>query len=188
MAVLRCLIKHHGLRKVFSEGFSPNELDAYREKIAVLRSMETEQNPQVQQQLQGVRKVVEGATGERKEKAEAIEAKLVAMLDDHKHRLLEMGATGRLLIAGELEDVLPLEDADALEQASPITPSGGMKLDPVKVEARHDAQVKLVMKERPVAVIVLGGAHDLTGSIQRLAGGNCEYLRVTTKRYREAGE
>src|SRR5207237_8197492 len=47
MAVLRCLIKHHGLKNVFSEGFSPDELKAYRERIAVLRSMEKEQIPQL---------------------------------------------------------------------------------------------------------------------------------------------
>lgn len=84
--------------------------------------------------------------------------------------------------------MLPLEDAAALEQAKPITPSGKMKHDPQKIEARHDAQVRAVMKEGPVAVIVLGGSHDLTGSIQRLGGGNCEYLRVTTKRFKEIAE
>jgi hypothetical protein len=188
MALLRCLIKHHGLKKVFSEGFSPNELKAYRERIAVLRSMDKEQVPQVRKQLEEVRKLLEGATGEKKEKAEAIESQLVTMLDEHKHRLLEMGASGRLLIAGEFEDVLALEDADALEKAKPISPSGKVKFDPVKVEARHDAQVKLVLKEGPVAVIVLGGANDLTGSIRRLGGGNCEYLRVTTKRFKELAE
>lgn len=188
MAVLRCLITHHGLKKVFSEGFSPDELKTYRERIAVLRSMEKEQIPQLRKQLEEVRKLLESATGEKKEKAEAIEGQLVTMLDDHKHRLLEMGAAGRLLISGELEDVLPLEDADALEKAKPISPSGGVKFDSQKLEARHDAQVKAIMKEGPVAVIVLGGANDLTRSLQRLGGGNCEYLRVTTKRFREIGE
>jgi hypothetical protein len=37
-------------------------------------------------------------------------------------------------------------------------------------------------------VIVLGGSHDLSASIQRFGGGNCEYLRVTTKRFREIAE
>lgn len=187
MAVLRCLIKQHGLKKVFSEGFSANELEAYREKIAVLKAMDSEQVAQVRRQLVDVRKLVEGATGETKEKALAIESQLVAMLDEHQHRLLEMGAAGRLLISGELEDVLPLEEAEALEKAKPISPSGGVKIDPVKIEARHDAQVRTVMKEGPVAVIVLGGAHDLSASARRL-GGNCEYLRVTTKRFREIGD
>jgi len=187
MAVLRCLIKHHGLKRVFSEGFSPGELNAYRERIAVLKAMDQEQVPKVRTQLEEVRKLIADATGERKEKAQEIEAQLLELLDDHKERLLEMGAAGRLLISGELEDVLPLEDADALEKAKPISPSGGVKLDPVKVEARHDAQVKAALREGPVAVIVLGGAHDLTASVGRL-GGRCEYLRVTTRRFREMAE
>lgn len=186
MAVLRCLVKHHGLKKVFSEGFSPKELEAYRERVAVLRSMENEQVPQVRKQLADVRSLLDGSTGEKKEQAQAIEAQLLALLDDHKHRLLEMGAAGRLLISGELEDVLPLEDGEALEKAKPVTPSGGVKLDPAKVEARHDAQVKHATSGGPVAVIVLGGAHDLSASVRRL-GVNCEYLRVTTRRYREIG-
>jgi hypothetical protein len=33
-----------------------------------------------------------------------------------------------------------------------------------------------------VAFIVLGGAHDLSPSIRRVAGGRCEYVRVTTSR------
>jgi hypothetical protein len=187
IALLRCLIKHHGLKKVFSEGFSAKELEAYRERIAVLRSMENEQVPQVRKQLGEVRSLIDGSNGGTKEKAQAIEKQLVAMLDEHKHRLLEMGAAGRLLISGELEEVLPLEDAVALDRAKPISPSGGVKLDPVKLEARHDAQVKATMKEGRVAVIVLGGSHDLTGSIRRFSG-SCEYLRVTTKRFKAIAE
>ena len=187
IALLRCLIKHHGLKRIFSEGFSPTELEAYREKIAVLKSMENDQVPQVRKNLDEVRKLIDGSTGEKKEKAQAIETRLLVLLDEHKHRLLEMGAAGRLLISGELDDVLPLEDAVALERAKPISPSGGVKLDPVKLEARHDAQVKATMKEGPVAVIVLGGSHDLTESIQRFSG-TCEYLRVTTRQFKEIAE
>lgn len=188
MAILRCLIKHHGLRRVFSEGFSEGELENYRDRIAVLRSMENEQIPQLRKQLADVRRLIDGASEEGKKKAQEIEAELVNLLDGHKHRLLEMGAAGRLLIAGELEDVLPLENAAALEKAKPITPSGGVKLDPEKIEARHDAQVRAVLKERPVAVIILGGSHDLTGAVQRSGGGKCEYLRLTMKRYKEIGD
>jgi lysophospholipase L1-like esterase len=85
-----------------------------------------------------------------------------------------MGAAGRLLVSGELEDVLPLEEADALEKAKPISPSGSVKNDSSKIAARNDALVKAAMKEAPVAVIVLGGANDLTKSIGRFgSGGNC---------------
>jgi hypothetical protein len=90
-----------------------------------------------------------------------------------------------LIVSGELEEVLPLEDADKLEQAKPITPSGGVKLDPAMVEARHYAHVKNALKHGPVAVVILGVAHDLTGSASRFTGG-CEYIRVTTRRLRHA--
>jgi hypothetical protein len=45
--------------------------------------------------------------------------------------------------------------------------------------------VRAALKAGPVAVLVLGGAHDLSGAVRRLAGGDCEYLRVTTARYAE---
>lgn len=187
MAVLRCLIHHHGLKRVHSEGFSPNELDAYREKIAVLMTMEREQIPQIRVQLAEVRKLIAESTDGQTEKAQEIERQLMVMLDEHKGRVLEMGAAGRLLISGELEDVLPLEGNGAMEQANPISPDGGVSFDVELIEARHDAQVKSVLNEGPVAVIVLGGAHDLSASVRRF-GETCEYLRVTTKRYRDVGE
>ena len=160
MALLRCLIKHHGLKKVFAEGFSPSELVAYREKIGLLRSMEKKQIPEIRTQLEEVRKLQDGTTGKLSEEAQGIEKQLLALLDEHKHRLLETGAAGRLLISGELEDVLPLEGDGQMDAAKPITVDGKVQPDPVKIEARHDAQVKTVMKKGPVAVIVLGGSHD----------------------------
>jgi hypothetical protein len=39
------------------------------------------------------------------------------------------------------------------------------------LELRHDARVKAVMKEGPVAVIILGGAHDLAASMKWSGGG-----------------
>lgn len=188
IAALRCLIKHHRLKTVLAEGFSRGELEDYRDRIAVLRAMEKDQIPKIRNQLNDIRKLAEGATGEKKEKAKAIEDDLLKLLNEHNARLLEMGASGRLLIAGELDNVLPLEDAAALKQAKPITAEGKVELDPQKLEARHDAQVRAAMKEGPVAVIILGGSHDLTQSVQRLGKGNTEYLRVTTTRFKDIAE
>ena len=187
LAILRCLINHHGLKRVHSEGFSPNELEAYREKIGVLQAMERDQIPQIRKQLDEVRNLIETTTGEGKEKAEGIERKLIVLLDGHKERLLEVGAAGRLLISGELEEVLPLEEDGAMEHANPITPNGTVRHEENKLEARHDAQLRELAKAGPVCVIVLGGAHDLTSSIRR-AGNDWEYIQVTTRGYREAGE
>jgi hypothetical protein len=65
----------------------------------------------------------------------------------------------------------------------PITPGGRVKLDPVKRKARNDAHVRMAFKHRTVAVVILGGAHDLKDSDNRFTGG-CEHLRVTTRRFR----
>jgi hypothetical protein len=77
--------------------------------------------------------------------------------------------------------VLPLDDGDLLEAARPITPDGKVKLDPARVAARHDGQVKAALARGPFALVILGGAHDLTDSVRRQSGGRCEYLRLTTK-------
>lgn len=109
------------------------------------------------------------------------------LLDAHQERLLEVGAAGRFLISGELEDVLPLEGDGAMERAKPITPDGAVRIEEKKLEARHDAQLRELVVAGPVCVIVLGGAHDLSQSVRR-AGNGWEYLRVTTAAYREIGE
>jgi hypothetical protein len=56
-----------------------------------------------------------------------------------------------------------------LKQAKPITPAG--------LQARNDAQVRAVLDKGPLALIVLGGAHDLSDSVRWLGGGHCEYLK-----------
>jgi hypothetical protein len=92
------------------------------------------------------------------------------MIDEHRLRLLEIGAPGRLLIAGEIDDVLPLDDAELLDEAKPITPEVKVRLDPEKLKARPDAQVKSGLEKGALGLIVLGGAHDLSDSVRRLLG------------------
>jgi hypothetical protein len=172
MTLLRCLIRDRGLRRVFAEGMTAEDLPHYKERIAVLRDMEQNQIPELRALLT--------RTKTAKHKAE-----IVDMLDQHKARLLELGAAGRLLIAGEIDGVLPLDDAEALDRAKPITPDGKFLMDDAKLAARHDAQVRAVLDAGPMAIIVLGGAHDLSDSVRRLGGGRCEYIRVTTRRFQE---
>jgi hypothetical protein len=89
---------------------------------------------------------------------------------------------------GEVE-VLPLDDAALLEGAKPVRPDGAVGLDAARVEARHDGQVKRALASGTCSVLVLGGAHDLSASVRRLGGGNAEYIRVTTRRFKQvAGE
>ena len=46
----------------------------------------------------------------------------------HRRELLELGAGGRLLSAGDVKEVLPLDDADLLDAARPISPDGQVKV------------------------------------------------------------
>jgi hypothetical protein len=124
---------------------------------------------------------------DRHEKAKKIESEITGMIDQYKVQLLEIGVPGRLLISGDTKEVLPLDDAELLDKAKPITPSG-MRLDPEKKKARQDAQVKAVMNQGGFGLIVLGGAHDLSDSVLRLGQGRCEYIRVTTTRFKEFSE
>jgi len=187
MALLRCLIKHHGLKRIYSEGLTPNDLPNYKERIGVLRDMENTQISRLRKQLADVHELLKGIKpeSERYQNAQKIEEEITDLIDQHRYRLLEIGAPGRLLIAGEIDDVLPLDDANLLEQAKPITPEGKVKLDPERLSARHDAQVKAVLEKGGFGLIVLGGAHDMSDNVRRLGQGRCEYIRVTTSRYKQ---
>ena len=116
MALLRCLIRHHGLKTVFCEGLTPGELPNFRETVAVLRDMERKDIPRIKAQLVEVQEMLQGMkpTTDRYEKAKAVERELTEMLYQHKVRLLQLGAPGRLLVAGEVEEVLPPDDAGLL--------------------------------------------------------------------------
>jgi hypothetical protein len=179
MALLRCLVRHHGLKRIFCEGLTPKDMPNYNERIGVQRSMEREEIPQLQKQLADVRDLKKGV------EAAAIEREITGLLWEHRKRLLDLGAAGRLLIAGDIEEVLPLDDAELLDQAKPITPDGRVIFDPDKLAARRDRIVKVAMARGPFALIVLGGSHDLSDSVRRLGGGRCEYIRLTTRRVRQ---
>jgi hypothetical protein len=161
-ALLRCLVKHHGLRRIYSEGLTPKGLPNYKEKVGVLRAMDKEQLPPLRKQLAEVRG-----------RGHPIEEQIESFLQEHRKFLLEVGAPGRLLIAGDIDEVVPLDDAELL------------RLDAGKTGAREDAIVRAATATEPLALIVLGGAHDLAGSVRRVSGGRCEYIRLTTKRVEE---
>jgi len=60
MALLRYLIKHHGLKRIFCEGLTAKDLPDYQEKIAVLREMEEKQISELRKQLADVRELLKG--------------------------------------------------------------------------------------------------------------------------------
>jgi hypothetical protein len=92
-----------------------------------------------------------------------------------------------MLLNGEIEGVLPLENADAHAASNPVSDDGSVALDQEKIEAREDAQVRLLLDGEPVAIIILGGAHDLSDNVERLSGGTAEYIRVEVKAWKQIG-
>jgi hypothetical protein len=181
MTVLRCLAKHHGLKRVLAEGLTVVGQGSYGALIEALRKAEADRQ-ELRQQLEEVRLL-------KSDKARALEAKVADLLArhraDYRDRFLEAGAAGRLLVAGDLPQVLPLDDEALLQAARPVLPDGTVRADPAKVRAREVAQVRAALAAGPCALIVLGGAHNLTDSVRRLGKGTCDYLRIVTRAYQE---
>src|SRR5262249_49513075 len=146
-ALLRCLAKHHGLRRILAEGMTEKDVPLYPGRIAELREAE-KQLPTLRQQLADVRQRLAGMSAGGREgtqrygKAQAVERDIRGLLQGHRLDGLRFGAACRLLAVGEIAAVLPLDDAELLDAARPVTERGEVKADPAKVKARQDAQVK----------------------------------------------
>jgi hypothetical protein len=80
-------------------------------------------------------------------------------------------------VSGELEEVLPLDDAETLDAAGPVFADGKVTFDSAKVAARRDAMVQRALAKDHAAVIVLGASHDLTDNVRGVVGEGCEYIR-----------
>jgi hypothetical protein len=186
LALLRCLAKRHGLRRVYVEGMTPEGVQNIREMVAAHKKVETGLYEQPQNVHESLQEAKEGT--ERHAKAKEVAKEVLGLLERFQLDVLPLGTAGRLLMSGDVEEVLPLDDAKLLEEAKPIGPDGRYHLDPPKLAARHDGQVQAALKGNAFALIILGGSHDLTDSLRGAYGGTCEWLRITTMRYREFAE
>lgn len=168
--MLDALVTRHDLRRVLVEGLTPEGVANYRAVVSAFK--ETEDR---------ITRLRASASGLDPRPAD-IDHQVETMARDLRVKSLEYGAAGRLMGRG-LFAVLPLDDADLLEGANPVRPGGTVRFDHDRVEARHDGQVRRALAAGPCAVLVLGGAHDLSASVRRLGDGTTEYIRVTPKRY-----
>jgi hypothetical protein len=187
MAMLRCLIKHHGLSRFYKEGLTAEDT-AFPDKIETMKEAHGLQ-PCFTKQLDEVRQMQKqmAAAGkensDRWQKTKIIEKELIDLIDQHAADKLVMGAAVRLLITGELAAALPLDDVKLLEAAKPVSPDGRIQFDAAKVKAREDGMVRIALAKDTIVVLILGGSHDLTGSIRAFAGEGCEYMRLTSQSY-----
>ncbi|MFH1920709.1 MAG: hypothetical protein ABIP48_12570 [Planctomycetota bacterium] len=191
-AILRCLIEHHGLSRVFCEGLTKEDMLFYKLKIAAMRRVE-KQIPDGRDQIEEAARELaelEKAGDENSEDyplAAKIKAELESLLYQHRLDLLRVGAAGQLFMAGEIEAVVPVDDEELLARANPVAEDGTVKLDREVIEARQDAQVRAMIEAGPFALVILGGAHDLADNVRKLVGRDGEYARVTTRWGRRFG-
>jgi hypothetical protein len=91
---------------------------------------------------------------------------------------LEVGIPGRLLLAREIDRVLPLEDRKALKAAGPAGAAQGIRFDAAKIEARRKAMVAR-LPAVGIVLVVLGGSHDLGPFF----GADALYVRISPRGY-----
>jgi len=84
-----------------------------------------------------------------------------------------------------LEEVLPPDDEKLLDAAKAVLTGGKLTVNAAKVAERREAMVQKALAKEPVAVIILGGSHDLTDAVRGVIGERCEYIRVTVPAYLE---
>lgn len=185
MAILRFLARHHGLRTIRIEGLTAKEVKLFRDRVAALKEIAREELA-ARKQLGEVRELMRtmDPADSRYRQASVIESELLGLIGQSRPLQLEIGAAGRLLMGGEIDAVLYLDDEAALHKANPVTPGGRLRIDAARAKQREDAMVRAALDGGPFSLIILGGAHDLSDSVRRLAG-DCEYVRITMRAYRE---
>jgi hypothetical protein len=189
IAALRFLIKYHGLKRIFIEALTPDGEEDFNLIVEALKEPESHQAT-LRQRQQEMQKLLAKLTAEGAEKtpryakAKVFEKEIADMIAGHRRHLLQIGAAGRLLLSGDLQQVLPLDDAEALADAKPAMVDDKLTFDKAKVFRRQQAIVHRALAGKPVAVIILGGAHDLSDAVRAAFGDRCEYLRVRQQAFR----
>lgn len=154
--ILRYLIKKHGIRSVYIEGLTEKNLNAFNSFIKTLREFKVPEGDDVFD---------------------------LFLKDQYRRDCLQMGAAAQLMFSNELKSVLPLENAEAFEKANPVGKDGKVRFDIDAEEKREDEMIKILMKEKGISVIVLGGGHDLTDNLERMKMDEVRYARVSSKQY-----
>jgi hypothetical protein len=149
----RALIKAIGVKAVFLEGLTADTEAHYAKRIATLKKYKP-------------------PTGD-----DPIDL-FVAQL--RREDALQLGAPGAMLVAGELDAVLPADDPELHRASDPVT-KDGIEMDAEANEAREDGIAGLLFVH-PLAVVVLGGEHGLADILP----ASVECVRVALSGYQRA--
>ncbi len=156
MALLSELVKTHGRKAVFIERIAEADMAEYRELAQMMKNWKEPVGDDPMDEF--LRQL------------------------NREVRLL-LGAASRV----DGLEVHGAEDAEALEAANPIRDGRVTDFDEAANQRREDAIVRNVLASKsPVAVLVMGGGHDLSDNVERIGGGTVEYVRVQVKAHRKA--
>ena len=150
--VLRQLISDQGVKEVYYEGVTQENLNSFLSRVKRLKEF---QPPVV---------------------ASASPFDLL-IREQYEQDLLEIGASGKLLMTGELKSVLPLDDKELLEAANPIREVDHVLTYEKANQKREDFMARQVLSGSSPVVIVLGAGHDLTNNLAWQTE-SFRYLRV----------
>ena len=101
---------------------------------------------------------------------------------------LSIRAPGQLLAGGELKRVRAADSDQALIECNPFDASGSRREVTAAAKERREDYMVSRMLETGTSVIVLGGAHDLSDNIKRLAADKAQLVVITPKAYNAASE
>ena len=181
------IIDRYGISAVYVEGLTNANLPIVMSIVEDVRkaTRNIDDHDRRFEELQRLRREAEAAgLSAESDKALELQLGLTAFRTQYRLDCLRIGAAGVLYAEGKLREFLPVEGAAEYDAANPLR-DGKVEFNKSATEARHDAQVRRMRDGPPVAIIVLGGAHDLSESIQRLRDSSVEYLRLTSEAFRE---
>lgn len=161
-----------GKRAAFYEGVTPDNLKAFAEansRVKRVHQLESELN---------------SYDGDETAKAEEIRQKLRKLILELREERLQLGAVGQLIREGSFDSVLPLESTATLDAANPVTSEGKIQFDTAAVKAREVEMARRIAVGDPVAIVLLGGDHDLTEAL-KTTGRPFTYERIETPAYKE---
>ncbi|WP_298865474.1 hypothetical protein [uncultured Gimesia sp.] len=187
VTVLKSLIKKHNLKGVYLEGLTEKNHGRTMKIIETIKKDEktkTEKDEKAKPKSKNPDDEFGELTFDSLSKAADDEYFNAFIAAINKTHLLELGAAGQLVVKGELKTLLPAEDSKAFQAANPFLPDGKIVFNKKADKAREDAIVRNLLKGNGVVVIILGGAHDLSDNLERLAKG-VKYTRVAVSKYKE---
>ena len=168
--LIRELSKTHGVKRIFYEGVTDENLEACHQSNARVK------------RLDSLKDEID-ALGNDPE-ADTIRKKLESLRAELREESLQLGAIGHLIRSSEIADYLPLEDAATVVAADPLGRDGKLRSNAAAEKAREDEMAKRLLATGPIAIVVLGGDHDLEDNLKKLLP-SVKYQKLQTVKYRE---